>query len=200
MIKLVVAEDQTLLRGALGSLLNLEPDMEVIASASDGREALETVRREQPDVLVTDIEMPNLTGLDVADALRTDSARTKVLIVTTFARPGYLQRALQAGVLGYVLKDSPSEDLADAVRKVAAGQRAVAAELAETAWSLPVTLTARERDILRLVEEGRTNKEIARTLALSPGTVRNYLAEAASKLGAANRIEAFQIARENGWL
>jgi two-component system response regulator DesR len=200
MIKLVVAEDQALLRGALGSLLNLEPDMEVIASASDGREALETVRREQPDVLVTDIEMPNLTGLDVADALRSEGARTKVLIVTTFARPGYLQRALQAGVLGYVLKDSPSEDLADAVRKVAAGQRAVAAELAETAWSLPVTLTARERDILRLVEEGRTNKEIARTLALSPGTVRNYLAEAASKLGAANRIEAFQIARENGWL
>jgi two-component system response regulator DesR len=200
MIKLVVAEDQALLRGALGSLLNLEPDMEVIASASDGREALETVRREQPDVLVTDIEMPNLTGLDVADALRTEGARTKVLIVTTFARPGYLQRALQAGVLGYVLKDSPSEDLADAVRKVAAGQRAVAAELAESAWSLPVTLTARERDILRLVEEGRTNKEIARALALSPGTVRNYLAEAASKLGAANRIEAFQIARENGWL
>jgi len=200
MIKLVVAEDQALLRGALGSLLSLEPDMEVIASASDGREALETVRRDQPDVLVTDIEMPNLTGLDVADALRSEGARTKVLIVTTFARPGYLQRALQAGVLGYVLKDSPSEDLADAVRKVAAGQRAVAAELAETAWSLPVTLTARERDILRLVEEGRTNKEIARTLALSPGTVRNYLAEAASKLGAANRIEAFQIARENGWL
>lgn len=200
MIKLVVAEDQALLRGALGSLLNLEPDMEVIASASDGREALETVRREQPDVLVTDIEMPNLTGLDVADALRTEGARTKVLIVTTFARPGYLQRALQAGVLGYVLKDSPSEDLADAVRKVAAGQRAVAAELAESAWSLPVTLTARERDILRLVEEGRTNKEIARILTLSPGTVRNYLAEAASKLGAANRIEAFQIARENGWL
>ncbi len=200
MIKLVVAEDQALLRGALGSLLSLEPDMELIASASDGQEALETVRRERPDVLVTDIEMPNLTGLDVADALRSEGARTKVLIVTTFARPGYLQRALQAGVLGYVLKDSPSEDLADAVRKVAAGQRAVAAELAESAWSLPVTLTARERDILRLVEEGRTNKEIARTLALSPGTVRNYLAEAASKLGAANRIEAFQIARENGWL
>lgn len=200
MIKLIVAEDQALLRGALGSLLNLEPDMEVIASASDGREALETVRREQPDVLVTDIEMPNLTGLDVADALRSEGARTKVLIVTTFARPGYLQRALQAGVLGYVLKDSPSEDLADAVRKVAAGQRAVATELADSAWSLPVTLTAREREILRLVEEGRTNKEIARTLNLSPGTVRNYLAEAASKLGAANRIEAFQVARENGWL
>lgn len=200
MIKVVIAEDQALLRGALSSLLSLEPDIEVVASASDGREALALVREHAPDVLVADIEMPVLTGLDVADALRKQGDQTRVLIVTTFARPGYLQRALQAGVLGYVLKDSPSEDLADAVRKVAAGQRAVAAELAETAWSLPVTLTARERDILRLVEEGRTNKEIARTLALSPGTVRNYLAEAASKLGAANRIEAFQIARENGWL
>ncbi len=200
MIKLVVAEDQALLRGALGSLLSLEPDMEVIATATDGQDALDTVTRATPDVLVTDIEMPRMTGLDVAEALRTQGSDTKVLIVTTFARPGYLQRALQAGVLGYVLKDAPSEDLADAVRKVAAGQRAVAAELAESAWSLPVSLSPRERDILRLVEEGRTNKEIARTLNLSPGTVRNYLAEAASKLGAANRIEAFQIARENGWL
>ena len=123
-----------------------------------------------------------------------------MLIVTTFARPGYLQRALQAGVLGYVLKDAPSEELADAVRRVAQGQRAVAAELAESAWSAPVMLTARERDILKLVEEGKSNKEIARTLSLSPGTVRNYLADATQKLGAANRIEAFQIARENGWL
>lgn len=200
MIRLVVAEDQSLLRGALASLLSLEPDLEVVASAADGREALEIVTREQPDVLVTDIEMPELTGLELADTLRTQGAQTRVLIVTTFARPGYLQRALQAGVLGYVLKDAPSEDLADAIRKVAASQRAVAPELAEAAWSLPVSLSERERNILRLVEEGRTNKEIARTLELSPGTVRNYLAEAASKLGAANRIEAFQIARENGWL
>ena len=200
MIRLVVAEDQSLLRGALASLLSLEPDLEVVASAADGREALEIVTREQPDVLVTDIEMPELTGLELADTLRTQGAQTRVLIVTTFARPGYLQRALQAGVLGYVLKDAPSEDLADAIRKVAAGQRAVAPELAEAAWRLPVSLSERERNILRLVEEGRTNKEIARTLELSPGTVRNYLAEAASKLGAANRIEAFQIARENGWL
>jgi two-component system response regulator DesR len=200
MIRLVVAEDQALLRGALGSLLNLEPDMEVVASASDGEEALARVREDQPDVLVTDIEMPKLSGLEVADTLHSVGSQTRVLIVTTFARPGYLQRALQAGVLGYVLKDAPSEDLADAVRKVAAGQRAVAPELAESAWSLPVSLTGRERDILRLVEAGRSNKEIARSLNLAPGTVRNYLAEAASKLGAANRIEAFQIARENGWL
>lgn len=200
MIRIVIAEDQSLLRGALSTLLGLEPDMEVVAQASDGEEALALVETHDPDVLVADIEMPSMTGLDAAEALKAKASRTKVLIVTTFGRPGYLQRALQAGVLGYVLKDAPSEDLADAVRKVAAGQRAVAPELAEQAWAQSVGLTGREREILRLVEAGRTNKEIARALDLSPGTVRNYLAEAASKLGAANRIEAFQVARNNGWL
>lgn len=200
MIRIAIAEDQSLLRGALATLLGLEPDIEVVANATDGEEALAMVETHRPDVLVTDIEMPGLTGLDVAETLRRQGSPTRVLIVTTFGRPGYLQRAMQAGVLGYVLKDAPSEDLADAVRKVAAGQRAVAAELAEAAWSAPADLTAREREILRLVEAGRTNKEIARVLDLSPGTVRNYLAEATAKLGAGNRIEAFQIAREHGWL
>ena len=200
MIRIVIAEDQSLLRGALSSLLGLEPDIEVVAEAGDGEDALAKVDAHDPDVLVADIEMPSMTGLDAAEALRERQSRTKVLIVTTFARPGYLQRALQAGVLGYVLKDAPSEDLADAVRKVAGGQRAVAPELAEQAWAQSAELTDREREILRLVEAGRTNKEIARALDLSPGTVRNYLAEAASKLGAANRIEAFQMARNNGWL
>lgn len=200
MIRIVIAEDQSLLRGALATLLGLEPDMEVIAQAGDGAEALSLVEAHDPDVLVADIEMPGLTGLDAAEALKRREARAKVLIVTTFARPGYLQRALQAGVLGYVLKDAPSEDLADAVRKVAAGQRAVAPELAEQAWTQSAGLTEREREILRQVEAGRTNKQIARALELSPGTVRNYLAEATAKLGAANRIEAFQIARANGWL
>ena len=200
MIRCVIAEDQSLLRGALATLLGLEPDIEVVAQAGDGEEALALVEARDPDVLVADIEMPALTGLDAAEALKRRGARTKVLIVTTFARPGYLQRALKAGVLGYVLKDAPSEDLAEAVRKVAAGRRAVAPELAEQAWTQSAELTDRERDILRQVEAGRTNKEIARALDLSPGTVRNYLAEAASKLGAANRIEAFQIARNNGWL
>lgn len=200
MIRIVIAEDQSLLRGALSTLLGLEPDIEVIAQAGDGEEALALVEAHDPDVLVADIEMPSMTGLDAAEALKLRGARTNVLIVTTFGRPGYLQRAMQAGVLGYVLKDAPSEDLADAVRKVAAGQRAVAPELAEQAWSQSAGLTTREREILRLVEAGRTNKEIARALDLSPGTVRNYLAEAASKLGAANRIEAFQVARSNGWL
>jgi len=200
MISIVIAEDQSLLRGALAALLSLEPDLKLLAKAQDGQDAVRQVERHQPDVLVTDIEMPGLTGIEAAERLRQAGSKTKVLIATTFARPGYLQRASQAGVLGYVLKDAPSEELADAVRKVANGQRAVSAELAENAWSMPVMLTGRERDILRLVEEGKSNKDIARTLDLSPGTVRNYLADAAQKLGAANRIEAFQIARENGWL
>ena len=200
MISIVIAEDQSLLRGALAALLTLEPDIELLAQAQDGEEAVRLVQDLKPDVLVTDIEMPGLTGIEASEALRQTGSETRVLIVTTFARPGYLQRALQAGVLGYVLKDAPSEELANAVRRVAQGQRAIAAELAESAWSAPVMLTARERDILKLVEEGKSNKEIARTLSLSPGTVRNYLADATQKLGAANRIEAFQIARENGWL
>lgn len=200
MISIVIAEDQSLLRGALAALLSLEPDIELIAQAHNGEEAVELVTAHKPKVLVTDIEMPGLTGIEAAEALRQAGSETKVLIVTTFARPGYLQRALQAGVLGYVLKDAPSEELADAVRKVANGQRAISAELAENAWSVPVMLTGRERDILKQVEAGKSNKEIARILDLSPGTVRNYLADAAQKLGAANRIEAFQIARENGWL
>ena len=200
MISIVIAEDQSLLRGALAALLTLEPDIELLAQAQDGEEAVRLVQDLKPDVLVTDIEMPGLTGIEASEALRQAGSETRVLIVTTFARPGYLQRALQAGVLGYVLKDAPSEELANAVRRVAQGQRAIAAELAESAWSAPVMLTARERDILKLVEEGKSNKEIARILSLSPGTVRNYLADATQKLGAANRIEAFQIARENGWL
>lgn len=200
MISIVIAEDQSLLRGALAALLTLEPDIELLAQAQDGEEAVRLVNELKPDVLVTDIEMPGLTGIEASETLRQSGSGTRVLIVTTFARPGYLQRALQAGVLGYVLKDAPSEELADAVRRVAQGQRAIASELAESAWSAPVVLTDREREILRLVEEGKSNKEIARLLSLSPGTVRNYLAEATQKLGAANRIEAFQIARENGWL
>lgn len=200
MISIVIAEDQSLLRGALAALLTLEPDIELLAQAQDGEEAVRLVNELKPDVLVTDIEMPGLTGIEASETLRQAGSDTRVLIVTTFARPGYLQRALQAGVLGYVLKDAPSEELADAVRRVAQGQRAIASDLAESAWSAPVVLTDREREILRLVEEGKSNKEIARLLSLSPGTVRNYLAEATQKLGAANRIEAFQIARENGWL
>ena len=150
--------------------------------------------------LVTDIEMPRLTGIELAEAIRKDHPAIRILIVTTFARPGYLQRAMAAGVTGYILKDAPSEELADAVRQVAKGQITVAADLKEAAWTAPDPLNDREREILRLAESGKTNKEIGAALNLSAGTIRNYLAAATDKLGVANRIEAFRVARENGWL
>ncbi len=200
MIRIVVAEDQALVLGALATLLDLEPDLAVVGRAPDGEAALAMVRELTPDVLVSDIEMPGLTGLEVAAALRDDGA-TAVVIVTTFGRAGYLRRALDAGVSGYLLKDSPPDRLAEAVRQVAAGGRSIAPELAERAWDAEADpLTDRERAVLRLAAEGRSNKEIARSLALSPGTVRNYLSEACGKLDAANRLEAGRIARDKGWL
>ncbi|MBL4672788.1 MAG: response regulator transcription factor [Arenicella sp.] len=200
MIRIIIAEDQSLLRGALASLLSLEDDIEVVAQASDGAEALTLVEQHTPDVLLTDIEMPHASGIDVARKLKESQSPTKVMIVTTFARPGYLERARSAGVLGYVLKDAPSESLADSLRKVASGQLVIERGLAEAAWASPDPLSDREREILRLAEQGQSNKKIAQQLYLSAGTVRNYLAEATQKLGASNRIEAARIARENGWL
>ncbi len=200
MIRIIIVEDQTLVRGALATLLDLEDDITVVGQARDGAEALPLALDVAPDVIVTDIEMPGLTGIELARRLRAAGGRARILIVTTFARPGYLKRAMEAGVTGYVLKDAPSDTLADAVRAVAGGQVVVAGELAEAAWTTPDPLTQREREVLRLAEAGKTNKQIGESLNLSPGTVRNYLAEAANKLGAANRIEAFRIARESGWL
>ncbi len=201
MIRLVIAEDQALVLGALASLLELEPDMQVIGRATDGAAALDLVRNLQPDILASDIEMPNLTGLDVAQAIADARMPTRVVIVTTFGRAGYLRRALDAGVRGYLLKDSPVDLLAAAIRRVAAGGRAIAPDLAAAAWGAAVDpLNDRERAALRLAEEGLSNKEIGRRLDLSPGTVRNYLSEAAGKLGAGNRVEASRVARANGWL
>lgn len=200
MIKLVLSEDQAMLRDALATLLGLEGDIEIAASAGDGREALQQVRRIEPDVLVTDIEMPGLTGLELAAQIKRDGLKTRVLIVTTFARPGYLRRALEAGVSGYLLKDTPSSELADAVRRVAAGERVIAPSLAEQAWSDSDPLTDTERRLLRLAEAGMDSPAIADAEGLARGTVRNYLHSAISKLGAANRIEAARMARERGWL
>lgn len=201
MIRLVIAEDQALVLGALATLLSLEGDIEIIARVGDGAAALEAVRTIKPDILLSDIEMPQMTGLDVAEAIAREGLASRVLIVTTFGRAGYLRRAMDAGVRGYLLKDTPADALAAAIRKVAAGGRAIAPELAELAWDAPANpLTERERDVLRLAEDGRSNKEIARQLDLSPGTVRNYLSEASAKLFAASRIEAGRIAREKGWL
>ena len=186
--------------GALAALLALEQGISIVGKAADGLEAWTLIERIQPDVLVSDIEMPGLTGLDLAERIRGARLACRVLIVTTFGRPGYLRRALDCGVTGYLLKDQPSEQLAAAVHRVALGQRVIAPELAEIAWAPESPLSGRERAVLRLAEEGRSNKEIADSLGLSPGTVRNYLHEAAQKLDAANRVEAARIARANGWL
>ena len=198
MIRVVLAEDQAMVRGALAALLALEDDIEVVGEAGDGVAAEELVRRLAPDVLVTDIEMPERGGLDLAQAIK--GTATRVVILTTFGRAGYLRRALEAGALGYLLKDAPSAELADAIRRVARGLRAIDPQLAAQAWGEDDPLTDRERQVLRLAGEGRSGPEIAAALGLAEGTVRNYLSEAISKLGASNRVEAARTARERGWL
>jgi two-component system, NarL family, response regulator DesR len=196
----VVAEDQGMVLGAFAELLALQPDVEVVATAADGDEALAAVAEHRPDVLLTDIEMPGRTGLDVAAELRRRADPTRVLIVTTFARSGYLRRAMEAGVAGYVLKDAPIRGLVQALRRVHAGERVVAPELAVAAWDRADPLTDREREILREAAGGATNAEIAERLRLAEGTVRNYLSTAMAKVGARNRTEAVNTARERGWL
>jgi two-component system response regulator DesR len=201
LIRVLLAEDQTMLRGALAALLDLEPDIGVIAQASNGREALELVRQHSPDVVITDIEMPERTGLELANDLKQSGSSAHVIILTTFARPGYLRRALDAGAHGYLLKDRPASELAAAVRRVHAGLRAIDPALAAEAWSADKDpLSERERQILQRAGDGRSSAEIATALHLSEGTVRNYLSEAIAKLGATNRIDAARIARTRGWL
>lgn len=200
MIRVVLAEDQAMVRGALAALLGLEPDLEVVGEAGDGLQAWKLVAEHNPDVLLTDIEMPGLTGLDLAVRLQEAQSPTRVVILTTFGRAGYLRRALDAGVRGYLLKDAPSEQLASALRQVMRGVRVIDPQLAVAAWGEEDPLTERERAVLRLAGEGATSAQIAERLHLSQGTVRNYLSEAIGKLGAANRIEAFRTARQKGWL
>jgi two-component system response regulator DesR len=200
-IRVVLAEDQAMVLGALEALLELEPDISVIARAANGREALDAAARLAPDVLVTDIEMPAMTGLELAAALHTSHPQIRTIILTTFARPGYLRRALDAGARGYLLKDRPAAELAEAVRRVHQGLRVVDPALATEAWSAePDPLTDRERQILQRAGDGRSSTEIANELHLSEGTVRNYLSEAIAKLGASNRVDAARIARAKGWL
>ena len=199
-IRIVIAEDQAMVLGALAALLETEDDIEVVGQAANGREALRLVLTEKPDLLLADIEMPELTGLEVAAEIQRERLPVRVIILTTFARTGYLRRALDAGVAGYLLKDSPSKALADAVRRVHAGGRAIDPELAAEAWGEADPLTDRERQVLRYAGEGATGSEIASKLNLSEGTVRNYLSEAISKLGASNRTDAARIARLKGWL
>ena len=200
MIRIVLAEDQAMVRGALVALLKLEPDFEIVADAADGEMALDLIKQYQPDLLVSDIEMPKLTGLELAQRVKDEASNTRVVIVTTFARAGYLRRALDAGVRGYLLKDSPSAQLADALRQVHLGNRVIDPQLAMAAWTEPDPLNDRERQVLRLAGDGMSSSEIASQLNLSQGTVRNYLSETIGKLGVGNRIEAYRLARQRGLL
>lgn len=200
MIRVLLAEDQAMVLGALSALLEIESDIAVVARARTGTEALALALAQPPDVVVTDIEMPGLSGLELAGELKRHGSPARVVILTTFARPGYLRRALDAGASGYLLKDSPSHRLADAIRRVAGGGRAVDPELASEAWSEADPLTDRERQVLRLAADGQSGAEIAASLHLSEGTVRNYLSEAVGKLGGRNKVDAARIARVKGWL
>ena len=200
MIRVVIAEDQSMILGALAALLDIEQDIDVVGQASTGPEAVQLVVKLKPDVLLTDIEMPGATGLDVAAEVKRQGSAARVIILTTFARPGYLRRALDVGASGYLLKDAPSARLADAIRRVASGGRAIDPTLAADAWTESDPLTDRERQVLRLADEGLSGEAIARSLKLSEGTVRNYLSEAIGKLGAANRVEAARLARQKGRL
>ncbi|MBO2451748.1 response regulator transcription factor [Actinomadura barringtoniae] len=201
MIKVLLAEDQGMMRGALALLLGLEEDVEVVAQVASGAEVLATALETRPDVAVLDIEMPGRSGLDVAADLRRDLPVCKVLIVTTFGRPGYLRRAMEAGASGFLVKDGPIEELVGAIRRVLAGEQVVDPTLATAALSVgPNPLTERERDVLAAAADGATVADIATTLHLSESTVRNYLSAAIGKTGARNRIEAVGTARQNGWL
>lgn len=200
MIKIVIAEDQGLLRGALGSLLDFEDDLEVIAQVRNGKEALDAVLSLKPDVCLMDIEMPIKSGLEVAEELKELGSGCKIIILTTFARPGYFERAIKADVHGYLLKDGSSDELAVAIRNVVNGKREFASELIFGSMKEENPLTDREREVLRMVADGHTAKEIAAALFLSTGTVRNYMSEIISKLNVKNRIEAISIAEKKGWI
>lgn len=197
MIRIVIAEDQQMLLGALGSLLNLEDDMEVVGKASNGKEALALVKEFKPDVCIMDIEMPGMTGLEAAEQLKEENC--KVIILTTFSRSGYFQRALKAGVKGYLLKDSPSDELASSIRDIMAGRRIYAPELMDDVYSEENPLTEREKEVLGLVAEGMNTKEIADQLSIKTGTVRNYISTILEKLDVKNRIEAITQSKEKGW-
>ncbi len=200
-IRLLVADDQALVRGALVALLRMEPDFEVVAEVSRGDEVVAAALAEQPDVALLDIEMPGADGVQVAGLLRDQLPTCRVLIVTTFGRPGYLKRATAAGASGFVVKDIPSRQLADAVRRVHAGLRVVDPHLAaESLMQGDSPLTARESEVLEAARDGGTVADIARTSMLSEGTVRNYLSSAIGKTGARTRAEAVRLAVDHGWL
>ena len=200
-IRLLLADDQALVRGALAALLNLEPDLEVVGEVGRGDEVVPLARQIRPDVALLDVEMPGLDGIAATVELRAALPSCRVLVVTTFGRPGYLRRAMAAGASGFVVKDTPARQLADAVRRVAAGLRVVDPTLAaETLARGTSPLTPRETEVLRAASDGGTVADIAAKLALSEGTVRNHLSAAIGKTGARTRAEAVRLADEHGWL
>lgn len=201
MIRLLIADDQDLIRSAFAALLGLEPDFEVVATVARGDEVIDAARKHRPDVALLDIEMDGIDGLTAAGVLAEQVPGCRALILTTFGRPGYLKRAMEAGARGFVVKDAPPEQLVEAIRRVAAGELVVDPALAaETLAHGDSPLTARERDVLTTARTGQTVAEIASILFLSEGTVRNYLSSAIGKLGARNRTEAIQTAEARGWL
>jgi two-component system response regulator DesR len=200
-IRVLLAEDQAMIREALAALLSFEDDIEVVAQVGRGDEVADAAARSAPDVALLDIEMPGMDGLTAAAALRASSPATKIVILTTFGRPGYLRRAMESGVSGFIVKDSPADKLAQTIRKVLDGQRVIDPDLAAAALAEGTSpLTPREADVLARAADGATIAQIAGTLYLSEGTVRNYLSSCIQKTGARNRAEALRIARERGWL
>ena len=201
MIRLLIADDQSLVRGALAALLSLEDDFEVVAEVGRGDEVVAAALDAKPDVALLDIEMPGIDGIAAAAALRSALPACRVIVVTTFGRPGYLRRAMEAGASGFVVKDIPADQLADAIRRVQAGLRVVDPALAaETLAAGESPLTPRERDVLVAARGGGTVADVAKILFLSDGTVRNYLSSAIGKTGARTRAEAARVAEQNGWL
>ncbi|AIZ61152.1 transcriptional regulatory protein DesR [Bacillus pumilus] len=197
MINIFIAEDQQMLLGALGSLLDLEDDMTVVGKGTNGQDAIDFAKTHAVDICLMDIEMPGKSGLDAAEELK--GSDVKIIILTTFARSGYFQRALKAGVSGYMLKDSPSEELASAIRSVMKGKKVYAPELMEDLYSDENPLTEREKSVLELVADGKNTKEIAKELSIKSGTVRNYISIILDKLEVKNRIEAITRSKEKGW-
>ncbi|TNJ61225.1 response regulator transcription factor [Paenibacillus hemerocallicola] len=197
MIRIVIAEDQRMLLGALASLLDLEDDMKVVGKASNGEDAVRLVHAHKPDICIMDIEMPGMSGLEAAEQLK--GTGCKVMILTTFARSGYFERAIKSGASGYLLKDSPSEELADSIRMIMAGRRVYATELVDNAYGNENPLTEREKEVLLLIAEGKNTKDIASELYLTNGTVRNYISVILDKLGVSNRVEAITRFKEKGW-
>jgi two-component system response regulator DesR len=202
-VNILLAEDQTMLLNALATILDLENNLHVVKSCANGKQAFDYLRTpdsERVDIVLTDIEMPDMTGLELTQKLHESDSTCKTIILTTFARSGYLRRAMDCGVKGYLLKDSPSQDLIDAINKVHQGGTVIAPELMVESWMEKDPLSDKERHALRLAKDGLSTEDIAEKLFLSTGTVRNYLSSASSKLNAKNRVEAARIAHQNGWL